>query len=516
MVTIKNLKYAVLSGILLGLSYPIVDGLPNGTLAWVAFVPFLLNQRHSKTFKSFVLEASILTLSFLFVDVWWVGYYKLHYMLIGVLDIAPFYLLPFLIYFFTKRKWGWRLANLMFPFIWTFNDWLIHLLPHSMQVYLLPYSQANNIWLVQFVDIFGMYGISFWLIMMNVLIAIAIDSKSKVALFKPAIWLLLPLLYSFWCLKIHPTNITGLRNLKSKVSIIQTNQDSYANHDIIGRQNLFDEIFSLSDSAVGVDQPDLLVLPEGTIPFDLMHNQNLLSYTRQAINAWQTSVAVGFVEYPDTLNRQFYKNNAIVFAPQLAGYWDSLQIKPEDVKVYQKEFGVPFSELMPYFEKEITPMGRAMIRGHEPYVFQYQNFDNQLFNIALSICWEQLFPEKMANLVDNGAQFIALMNNDAWFGKTPGAYQLQSMTRLRAIENRRSIVRSSNGGISCFIDPFGRVYGKLPWYTSTFGTEDVLMVSKKSFFSQHPEWFPKCCIAIVIIIFLFSSIYNFSYPLSKN
>lgn len=500
---IKKLRFALLSGVLLGLSYPIAEGLPNGILAWFAFVPFLLSQRQQKSFKSFFLESAVLVLSFLFVDVWWVGYYKILYMLIGVLDIAPFYLIPFWFYYFFKKKWGWQKANILLAFIWTANDWLIHLLPHSMQVYLLPYTQSNNTWLVQFVDIFGMYGISFWLIMLNGLLAIAIDKKSKMVFLKPAFWLFIPLVYSLWCIKVHPKGITGLRNLKSKVSIIQTNQDSYAQLDAIHSQKLFDEIFSLSDSAVAKDNPDLLVLPEGTIPFDLLHDQNLLTVTRQAINAWQTSVAVGFVEFPDTLNRHFFKNNALVFTPQLAGYWDSLQIKPEDVKVYQKEFGVPFSELMPYFEKSITPAGRAMIRGKEPYVFQYQNFDSQLFNVALSICWEQLFPEKLASLVDNGGQFIALMNNDAWFGKTPGSYQLQSITRLRAIENRRSIVRSSNGGISCFIDPFGIVYGKLPWYTSTFGTQDVIMVSKKSFYTRHPHWFPKLNIVITILVFLF-------------
>lgn len=499
---IKRLRFALLSGVLLGLSYPLAEELPNGFLAWFAFVPFLLSQKQTKSFKHFMFESIAFVLTFLFIDVWWVGYYKIHYMLIGVLDIAPFFLVPFLFYFFLKNKWGWQKANLLLPFIWTANDWLIHSLPHSMQVYLLPYTQSNNTWLVQFVDMFGMFGISFWLLVMNVSIAIAIDQKSTMGYFKPAFWLLIPLIYSFWSIKIHPKGITGLGNLKSKVSIVQTNQDSYAGADATHSQNLFDEIFSLSDSAVVLDQPDLLVLPEGTIPFDLLHNQNLLSYTRQAISAWQTSVAVGFVEYPDTLNLQFYKNNALVFTPQLAGYWDSLHVKPEDVKVYQKEFGVPFSEIMPYFEKSVTPMGRAMIRGHEPYIFQYQNFDNQLFNVALSICWEQFFPEKLASLVDNGAQFIALMNNDAWFGRTPGAYQLQSITRLRAIENRRTIVRSSNGGISCFIDPFGRVYGKLPWYASTFGTQEVLMVSKKSFFSNHPVWFPKFCTIITLLTFL--------------
>jgi apolipoprotein N-acyltransferase len=110
-----------------------------------------------------------------------------------------------------------------------------------------------------------------------------------------------------------------------------------------------------------------------------------------------------------------------------------------------------------------------------------------------------MYPHRIAELANQGAEFVALMNNDAWFGTSGGGKQLMSYTRLRAIENRRSIVRCSNGGISCFIDPFGNISGRLPWYKATIGTQDVLCVSKKTFFSKHPAWFPKFCGAILIL-----------------
>ena len=144
-----------------------------------------------------------------------------------------------------------------------------------------------------------------------------------------------------------------------------------------------------------------------------------------------------------------------------------------------------------------------MERGTEPYTFYYANFAGDKFKVALTICWEQMYPHRMAELVNDDAEFVALLNNDAWFEKSGGAKQLLAFTRLRAIENRRSIVRCSNGGISCFIDPFGRISGKLPWFTSTIGIQEVLCVSKKSFFTRHPEWFPKFCGVLLLILILF-------------
>jgi apolipoprotein N-acyltransferase len=417
-----------------------------------------------------------------------------------LLQLQSIFVLCF--FYFKKKRFGWKTALLLLPFVWTLTDWLAHLAPHGMQVYLLPYTQANNTWLVQFIDITGMWGITFWVVMMNVLILLFIETKSKKNLIFTVIWLILPLFYSFYVLVLNPRSAIGSSNRKSKVSIVQTNQDSYST-DSTASQKTFDEIVSLSDSAVRTAQPDLIILPEAAIPVALFQNKNLLDFTKNAISNWQTSVAIGFVEFPDSTKKHIFRNNALVFTPQLAMFWDSLKIQAQDVKVYQKRYGLPFVELMPYFETQPTTRGSAMERGTEPYTFSYANFAGDKFKVALTICWEQMYPHRMAELVNDNAEFVALMNNDAWFEKSGGAKQLLAFTRLRAIENRRSIVRCSNGGISCFIDPFGQISGKLPWFTSTVGTQEVLCVYKKSFFTRHPEWFPKFCGVLLVLMLLF-------------
>jgi apolipoprotein N-acyltransferase len=483
----KNWSW-LLSGILLGLSFPSYDPIPTGILAWFAFVPFLVANREQKPFKIYLLQSSLFIIVALLVDVWWVGYYSFEAYLFCVFSQFPFLVLPLLVFYVVQKRFSWKKALFLLPFIWTLTDYLAQITPHGLQVYLLPYTQANNTWLIQFADITGMWGVGFWVMMMNSLVCVLMDKKNAKNCLYPLFWLILPLSYSFWVTKINPKSVIGSDNRTSKVSLIQTNLDSYSKDSMIV-QKTFDQIVSLSDSAVRTNHPDLIVLPEAAIPVPLFQDTSLFNFTKKAISAWQTSVAIGYVEYPNTSKKHIFRNNALVFTPQLAMFWDSLKLKPNDVKVYQKQYGLPFVELMPYSAESPTARGSAMERGNEPYTFDYANFNGEKFKVALTICWEQMYPQKMAALVNDEAEFIALINNDAWFGTTPGAKQLQSFTRIRAIENRRTIARCSNGGISCFIDPFGNIEGKLPWFKATISTYDVLCVSKKSFYTKHPHWF---------------------------
>ncbi len=497
-----NKPYWLLSALLWGLSYPSYDTIPTGVLAWFAFVPFLWSIREQLSFKEYFLKASLMIIVMLFIDVWWVGIYGFEALLVCVFSQFPFLLLPLLTFYFLQKRYGFQKALWFLPFIWTLSDWFAHITPHGLQVYLLAYTQANNIWLIQFADTFGMWGITFWVMLMNILIVKMIDLKSIKSLILPISCLVLPLLYSVYCMVLSPKSAIGTNTRTAKISLIQTNLDSYSN-DSLSVQKTFDEIVSLTDSAVRTAHPDLIVLPEAVIPLPLFQDKNLLNFTKKAITSWQTSVALGFVEYPDSTQKHIFRNNALVFTPQLATYWDSLKIKPQDVKIYQKQYGLPFVELMPYFEDKPTLRGSAMQRGNEPYLFSFLDKNEIKTEIALTICWEQMYPEKVASLVNEGAEMIALMNNDAWFGTSPGAKQLLSFTRMRAIENRRSIARCSNGGISCFIDPVGRISGKLPWFKSAIGTQEVLTVSKKSFYTKHPYFFVKTIGVILLIMVLY-------------
>ena len=152
----------LLSGTLLGLSFPSYDPIPTGVLAWFAFVPFLLANQEIQPFKIYLLKACLLIIVALFIDVWWVNYYSFQALLVCVFSQLHFLLLPLVIFYALQKKFSWGKALIALPFVWTLTDWLSHITPHGLQVYLLPYTQANNTWLIQFADITGMWGVGFW------------------------------------------------------------------------------------------------------------------------------------------------------------------------------------------------------------------------------------------------------------------------------------------------------------------------------------------------------------------
>lgn len=488
------------SGILLGLSYLSFSDFHQGPLALVAFVPFLLSIQNETSFGKYLLKTLVVYSFTIVIGFWWTGYYKPIAVLVCLLSQLLFLNLTFVIHFFIQQKIGWQKALILLPFLWSLVEWLTQPLPHNLQVLHLGYTQANMQYFNQIADFSGLWGLSFWVMMLNVLLTFGIIYRTKKYLFLTFGWLLLALGYSFFKIQISPKSAIGTANTKTKVSLVQTNIDSYLPLDSVVLNQTFEQIVSLSDSAVRTQSPDILILPEATFPLALFQDSSLFQFTKNAISSWQTSVAVGYSEIIDN-QRNNYKNKSLVFTPQMAMMWDSLKITPDQIKVYEKEYGLPFMETMPYLSDYPSFQNRILVGGNEPHIFNYSSSDGNIFNVALTICWEQTYPQKVAKLVNSGAEYIALMNNDAWFGKTPATKFLLNMTKIRAIENRRSVARCSNGGLSCFIDPFGKVYGKIPWFTPNISTNDVMLVTKKSFYTQHPDAFAYALfIAFVLLL----------------
>ena len=94
--------------------------------------------------------------------------------------------------------------------------------------------------------------------------------------------------------------------------------------------------------------------------------------------------------------------------------------------------------------------------GAEDVVF---NLDGKKFSSL--ICYESTFPEINRRHVKKGAQFITFLVNDAWYTTWPEPEQHAKQSILRAIENRKSVVRCANTGISLVINPLGEITERL-------------------------------------------------------
>ena len=114
------------------------------------------------------------------------------------------------------------------------------------------------------------------------------------------------------------------------------------------------------------------------------------------------------------------------------------------------------------------------------------------------------------NFVRNGAEFIINITNEAWFGKTAAPYQFLSMNVFRAVENRRYVLRCANTGISCIIDPYGRILSRVvddngnDLFVRGYLTGYLTPLKAKTVYTRFGEWFVWLCAAMAVVVVLVS------------
>jgi apolipoprotein N-acyltransferase len=123
--------------------------------------------------------------------------------------------------------------------------------------------------------------------------------------------------------------------------------------------------------------------------------------------------------------------------------------------------------------------------------------------VAPIICYESMYGEFISEYIRNGAQFLAILTNDGWWGNSNGHKQLLSISRLRAIELRRSIARSANTGISAIINEKGDILKTIPYEKKGFINDKIFLSSKITFYSQYGDYIFRISLFIFLIIFLF-------------
>ena len=110
--------------------------------------------------------------------------------------------------------------------------------------------------------------------------------------------------------------------------------------------------------------------------------------------------------------------------------------------------------------------------------------------IAGVVCIESIYPDFISAFIRKGAEFVAVVTNDSWYGDSSGPYQHKEIAVLRAVENRRSVVRAANGGISCLIDPMGRTVLETKMFTKDAIIVNVPLDDSNTFYTKYPLIIP--------------------------
>jgi len=115
------------------------------------------------------------------------------------------------------------------------------------------------------------------------------------------------------------------------------------------------------------------------------------------------------------------------------------------------------------------------------------------------ICYESVFPSFVRKFAAGGAEVLFNISNDGWFGKSAARWQHVNIVRMRAAENRRWILRSTNDGITAAIDPAGRLRGTLPPFVEAASYTGFSFQSGQTFYTRFGDWFALLCAAIAIL-----------------
>lgn len=516
----------LVSGVVYGLAWPAFP-VQTGWLAWFALVPMLLRLRRVRSFGEHVrvtLPVFLVALPFV---CWWLSYYSLLAMPLIWLTQGPFIWVPVALLYPVQKRIGWRKAGLLLPLFWAFWEWAwLYICDFDLAVGGPGTTQANLLLINQFADLTGVWGLIFWAIGFNVLLARVIDQTEIKPLRQMAgrlivaslLWLAGPLLYG-WFVRAVPSAVVKSGLPSVTVGLLQTNEDSYAPRTDSSTVQVLQRLIALGTKAAQKKtgrarpdraRPDLIVAPEGAFPLPLLRDSALFAGMRQYVQYYNVPFATGLLTPIDSTH---YYNEAFVFTPELSRIYEPMQLKPSNLQVYRKQQSLAFSERTPvllrWANSWMRPDMPSVQLGDKPFAFTFTDQKQNTRKLAIAICWEQLYPATIAGLTREGSgslpvEFLAFIMNDGWFHDSPGPRILLAFTQLRAIENRRSIARCSNQGYSGYVDPFGRVVSLLPRRAEAVGNVSMIANTKLSFFSRHPNWFPLVCGVLWVVGLLVS------------
>jgi apolipoprotein N-acyltransferase len=163
---------------------------------------------------------------------------------------------------------------------------------------------------------------------------------------------------------------------------------------------------------------------------------------------------------------------------------------------YDKIHLVPFGEYVPYkgliaFAGTLTQGVSSFSRGGLRKVFSSNGHAFGVF-----ICYEAVFADEIRRFAKNGAQVFVNISDDGWYGDTSAPWQHFNMARMRAIENRRWLLRATNSGVTAAVDPLGRVTQSAPRHVLTSLAVGYGYRSEVTFYSRHGDVFAALCAAI--------------------
>ncbi len=477
-------------------------------LAWIALVPLLICLGDLSPVNGF--KAGFLTgMTHYLTLMYWLAYTMNTYggmpwYLSGlILFLLAAYLACYVAFFAmimirVGRGSSWGL--LAAPFLWVALEYIRAFLFSGFPWELLGYTQFDLLPLIQISDITGIYGVSFLIILANVVICrLVLYCKTRpwqnVAVGKGAIALQVLVLclvvgslwgYGIW--RMHAVDWSMTRVPSARIAVVQGNIDQTLKWDRAFQTETTRKYVRLSLETRS-ERPDLVVWPETATPFYFLYHSRLTEIVEEGVRGTGCAFLIGSPSFSRKKDRIEYYNSAYLIYPDKnpGARYDKVHLVP---------FGeyVPLKKWLPFAGKIVDHVGDFK-PGPKGVTLNWQDY-----RLGVQICYEMIFPNLARAAVKNGANVLFNLTNDAWYGRTGAPYQHFSMAVLRAVENHRWVVRAANTGISGFIDPVGRVTATTPLFKDAVVTQAVSFGSNISFYTRWGDLFAQVCLGGILLV----------------
>lgn len=467
-----------LAGAVTGLSFP---PLPLGFLAWVGLVPLIRAWDREQSPGRAALQGWYWSLGYLLVTLYWLSFntgttplpaFMSMLGIVGLLSVN--YLIIGGWFGWLRRHWG-PAALWLLPVVWVAVEYVRTYGSLGFPWVALANTQTDYLLPMQNAAITGIYGISFWVVLLNILLLELLRSRDRRL---PALLLALALLLPWgtgWLL-LPPIQPGSLR-----VAVIQPNVNAAEKWNPDLRQRIFAQLHNMT-RAVAVDSPDVVFWPEAAAPTYLRRGgRRYLRDIQQLAADIRAPVVTGMPDFERLSRDEVRYYNSI-------GYIDSTGLRA----TYEKIRLVPFAERMPPlfgWLKIIDLLGIKL--GEFASGESYTVFEAGGATFSVGICLETTFPDVYRHFARAGAGFLVGAVNDGWYnnGLSSGPYQHAAQFRYRAIELRRPVLRVANTGISMVVDSGGRVTRQLALNQEGSFSVDIAPSTRPTFYSRFGDVF---------------------------
>ena len=509
----------ILSALLLLLPFSIIGPVPfwRTFFAWLAFVPLFcgLLSRENLSHPRALLRGALA--AYLMGFLWFVGNcYWIYQTMLYFGGLPPFisaailvaYSMVLGLYFgalgllLTATAKTFRSAHYALvaaPFFWVALELLSARLT-KVPWDLLGYSQVDNFLLASLAPYTGVYGITFVLIAGNALLAwgvLASTPKRRIAVLISGLVAVLVLQNGdHFAPPPAPTQATAVL-LQQNLNVNQDNSWPGADYEEHLNQFLKLSTRTCGPFLAGMPElnaypvtpdcptepaaPGIILWPESPAPF-LDKDPRLLNALRSLALTMHSPVIVGTTSL-DHHGAGFDMYNSALFVGLnggVSGRYDKIHL-------------VPWGEYIPYktffsFAKNLTQAAGDMTHGWRRVVFTSDGYSFGVF-----ICYEEIFGDEIRLFAKRGAQVLVNISNDGWYGDTCAPWQTLNMSRMRAVENRRWLLRDTNTGITTIIDPYGRLTASVERHALTSLAGRYGYRSDLTFYTLHGDVFAGLC-----------------------